>query len=234
MLREPRSKYAVGRSSTLLKVKTFHDAEAVVLAHQPGKGRHKGRLGALVAVMDDGTEFSIGTGFTDTQRESPPPVDSVVTFRYQELTDAGVPRFPSFVRVRKKTEAAAKPEAEAKSKPKTRAKSESAAASKPQAKKESAPASAKTVAGKKKQSKTAQTPGKTGGGSSEPRYFEFNDGKSAKFWEIQIAGTDVTVRYGRIGSDGRIQTKSFSDKATADAHAEKLIEQKTGKGYVEL
>lgn len=100
MLREPGSLYVAGRSSTLLKVKTFHDAEATVIGHQPGAGRHKGRLGALSVKLANGTEFSVGTGFSDRERENPPPVGSVVTFRYQELSDAGVPRFPSYVGVR--------------------------------------------------------------------------------------------------------------------------------------
>ena len=99
MLRQPGSRYEAGRSDTLLKVKQFHDAEARVIDHLPGTGRHKGRLGALLVVLPDGTQFSVGTGFTDAQRENPPPVGSVVTFRYQELSDRGVPRFPSFVRV---------------------------------------------------------------------------------------------------------------------------------------
>ncbi|HEY3968909.1 MAG TPA: DNA ligase [Planctomycetaceae bacterium] len=101
MLRQPGSKYEAGRSTTLLKVKTFHDAEAVVVDHVPGKGRHKGRLGALVVHLPDGTEFSVGTGFSDKQRESPPAVGSTITFRYQELSTGGVPRFPSFVRAAK-------------------------------------------------------------------------------------------------------------------------------------
>ncbi|HEX3654530.1 MAG TPA: DNA ligase [Pirellulales bacterium] len=100
MLRQPGSQYESGRSSTLLKVKRFHDAEAQVIEHQPGAGRHKGRMGALLVQLPDGTTFSVGTGFTDAQREDPPPVGTQITFRYQELTDRGVPRFPSFVRVR--------------------------------------------------------------------------------------------------------------------------------------
>jgi DNA ligase-1 len=100
MLRQPDSRYEFGRSSTLLKVKTFHDAEAVVYGHQPGKGRHKGRLGALLVSLANGTQFAVGTGFSDAQRERPPAIGSVITFRYQELTDGGVPRFPSFVRER--------------------------------------------------------------------------------------------------------------------------------------
>jgi DNA ligase-1 len=100
MLRQPGSLYEVGRSATLLKVKRFHDAEARVLEHLPGTGRHKGRMGALLVTLADSTRFSVGTGFTDVQRNNPPAVGSVITFRYQELSDRGVPRFPTFVRVR--------------------------------------------------------------------------------------------------------------------------------------
>jgi len=100
MLRQPGSKYVAGRSSTLLKLKTFRDAEAVVVGHQPGSGRHHGRMGALLVRLADGTNFAIGTGFSDRERESPPPVGATITFRYQELSEAGVPRFPSWVGVR--------------------------------------------------------------------------------------------------------------------------------------
>ena len=96
MLRQPGSLYAVGRSSTLLKVKSFKDDEATVIGHEPGAGRHKGRLGALRVRLANGTEFSVGTGLSDQQRESPPAIGSVIVFRYQELSDGGVPRFPSF------------------------------------------------------------------------------------------------------------------------------------------
>ncbi len=100
MLRQPGSRYEVGRSSTLLKVKSFKDAEARVLRHLPGEGRHKGRLGALLVELTDGTQFSVGTGFSDAERRDPPPVGAIVAFRYQELSDGGVPRFPSYVGVR--------------------------------------------------------------------------------------------------------------------------------------
>ena len=89
MLRQPQSKYAVGRSFTLLKVKSFKDDEAVVIAHQAGSGKHKGRLGALVVRLASGVEFSIGTGFSDKERQTPPPVGATVVFRYQELSDGG-------------------------------------------------------------------------------------------------------------------------------------------------
>lgn len=100
MLRDPRSKYEVGRSRTLLKVKSFIDAEAEVVGYEAGKGKHKGRMGALLCKMANGTEFTLGTGFSDKERENPPAVGSFVTFKYQELTDGGVPRFPSFLRLK--------------------------------------------------------------------------------------------------------------------------------------
>jgi len=100
MLRQPESCYESGRSSTLLKVKRFLDAEARVVDHEPGKGRHKGRLGALICELTGGVRFAVGSGFTDAERERPPAIGSTITFRYQELTDRGVPRFPTYVRIR--------------------------------------------------------------------------------------------------------------------------------------
>jgi DNA ligase-1 len=98
MLRQPFSPYVSGRSSTLLKVKIFHDAEACVIEHLAGKGRHKGRLGAVLVGLPNGLTFAVGSGFTDEQRRNPPPIGSFITYRYQELTDRGIPRFPTFVR----------------------------------------------------------------------------------------------------------------------------------------
>ena len=100
MLRQPGSPYESGRSSTLLKVKRFLDAEARVIEHLAGAGRHKGRLGAVLVELPGGIQFSVGSGFTDAERNNPPSIGSMITFRYQELSDRGCPRFPTFVRVR--------------------------------------------------------------------------------------------------------------------------------------
>jgi len=100
MARRPKSRYEAGRSNTLLKVKTFHDAEARVVGYVAGAGRHRGRLGALQVELADGTRFNVGSGFSDRERENPPEIGALITFRYQELSDGGVPRFPTFVAVR--------------------------------------------------------------------------------------------------------------------------------------
>jgi DNA ligase len=101
MLRQPESAYEPGRSPTLLKVKPYDDAEATVIAHEPGKGKYAGKLGALRVRTDDGREFSIGSGFSDADRELPPPVGTVITYRFRGLTAKGLPRFPGYLRVRR-------------------------------------------------------------------------------------------------------------------------------------
>jgi len=71
-----------------------------VLEHLAGAGRHKGRLGALLVELVDGTRFAVGTGIFDAESDTPPPIGAVISFRYQELSEAGVPRFPSYVGIR--------------------------------------------------------------------------------------------------------------------------------------
>lgn len=99
ILRQPASAYMVGRSATILKVKTFQEADAVVLEHLPGSGRNAGRMGSLRVEMSNGVRFAIGTGFTDAERDDPPPVGSTVQFKHQGFTKSGIPRFASFLRI---------------------------------------------------------------------------------------------------------------------------------------
>ncbi len=100
MLHHHQARYRIGRSEELLKLKIHEDEEARVVAHTAGKGKYAGMLGALVLQLPDGRRFRLGTGFTDAQRAAPPPVGSLVTFRYNGLTSKGLPRFARFMRVR--------------------------------------------------------------------------------------------------------------------------------------
>ena len=100
MLHRGASLYRAGRSDDLIKVKTHEDTEARVVAHLPGKGRHAGRLGALLVETPSGQRFRLGAGFSDADRERPPPVGSWVTYRFRGTHDGGLPRFASFVRKR--------------------------------------------------------------------------------------------------------------------------------------
>ncbi len=234
MLRKPGSKYEVGRSHTLLKVKSFFDADALVIEHLPGAGRHKGRMGALNVQMSDGTKFSVGTGFSDAERENPPAVGAIISFRYQELTDAGVPRFPSFLRVRTDIDSLG---ADSFPKPAAAAKAVAAAAAAvakpaPVAARTAAVSSVGTVAVKPASSPapSAQSGGGTGSGA---RYFEYVDDKSSKFWSIDVVGSSVTVIFGRIGTQGQSKTKSFPSAGAAAKFASDLVDEKVQKGYEE-
>ncbi|MFO0600688.1 MAG: DNA ligase [Myxococcaceae bacterium] len=343
MVRQPRSRYEAGRSSTLLKVKNFHDSEARVIGHVPGAGRHKGRLGALLVEMPDGTQFNVGTGFSDAEREKPPAIGAIITYRYQELSNAGVPRFPSYVceRIDAKFHSTAVPGVSVRrvdaikgsangapppavsrpaapaaraspaptrgnmatrrfemtdgdtryfweiettgskqkvrqgtfeDKEKTFGDADEAAesAEKEIAKKlgkgfkevavggaaaasskkkspfddddeDDAPAPAAKPAAKPAPAAAAPKPAaaaSSGGKSSkvdEPgrRYFEFVEGTSSKFWEIRVEGSTFFTRYGKIGTDGQTTQKDYDSEEKAQAEAEKLISEKTRKGYEE-
>ncbi|QJW96559.1 WGR domain-containing protein [Frigoriglobus tundricola] len=65
------------------------------------------------------------------------------------------------------------------------------------------------------------------------RTFQFSDAKSHKFWNVAVRGDSVTVTFGKIGAAGKSRTKSCASSDAAQAHANKLIREKTGKGYVE-
>ncbi|WP_319550088.1 DNA ligase [Desulfogranum marinum] len=104
IVRKPDGLYKTGRSTEILKVKNYQDAEATVVAYLPGKGKNEGRLGALLVELDDGTKFRIGSGFSDADRESPPPVGTVITFKFYGRYDSGIPKFPSYLRIRKDVE----------------------------------------------------------------------------------------------------------------------------------
>ena len=66
----------------------------------PGKGRHSGRLGALLVETPEGKRFKLGTGLTDAERDNPPAVGSWVTYRFNGMNASGLPRFARFMRVR--------------------------------------------------------------------------------------------------------------------------------------
>ncbi|MGD7034272.1 DNA ligase [Methylotuvimicrobium buryatense] len=100
MLHHQDSLYQHGRSNRLLKLKPYDDAEAVVIGYRPGKGQFVGKMGSLKVRAENGKEFYIGTGFSQREREDPPPLGSLISFRHQGYTDKGIPRFAVFIRIR--------------------------------------------------------------------------------------------------------------------------------------
>jgi DNA ligase-1 len=100
MLHRGEALYQARGSKDLMKLKKYSDAEAVVLQHLPGKGKFKGKLGALLVKTGDGVIFKIGSGFSNALRDNPPSIGSTITFKYYGKTVNNVPRFASFIRIR--------------------------------------------------------------------------------------------------------------------------------------
>jgi len=103
---------------------------------------------------------------------------------------------------------------------------------------EEAPAPKKKVAAKaapakKAAAKPAKAAAKPAAAPKGARYFEFSEGTSNKFWEITMSGTDVKTRYGKIGTPGQQTLKEFGDAAAAKKEYDKLVHEKTKKGYEE-
>lgn len=101
MLHHQDALYRSGRSQDLLKYKLHDDAEARVVGYTEGTGKYSGLVGALVVERKDGRRFRLGSGLSDEERASPPPIGSWVTYRYNGYTSTGLPRFARFVRIRK-------------------------------------------------------------------------------------------------------------------------------------
>ena len=66
------------------------------------------------------------------------------------------------------------------------------------------------------------------------RTFVFQEGNSQKFWNIEANGAAFTVTYGRLGTAGQSSSKSFETEEKCQKEANKLITEKTKKGYKEL
>jgi DNA ligase len=214
MLRQPGSAYHVGRSSTLLKVKTFHDAEARVIGHAPGTGKHKGRLGALIVELADGTKFNVGTGFSDAERESPPKIGSVITFRYQELSNDGVPRFPSYVGERIDAKVPAPPKQAA----------PTPAAAKPAKKSAPPPPPAAD------DDDDDDGPVKLATGAADFHVRLVHETEN-KFWEIEVRGGQHVTKFGKLGTAGQMRLTDIGSSTAARTDAEKRAAQKRKEGY---
>ncbi len=100
VVRKPNTPYITGRSNHALKVKQYQDTECTVMAYKAGKGKYAGKVGSLKCQLPSGIIFYIGSGLSDKQRQSPPKIGSIITFKYYGRTKNNIPRFPVFLRIR--------------------------------------------------------------------------------------------------------------------------------------
>ncbi|HAL1798490.1 TPA: WGR and DUF4132 domain-containing protein [Escherichia coli] len=65
------------------------------------------------------------------------------------------------------------------------------------------------------------------------RHFIYQDEKSHKFWAVKQQGNELHISWGKVGTNGQSQVKSFADAVAAEKAELKLIAEKVKKGYVE-
>ncbi|MBE3605896.1 DNA ligase [Campylobacter sp. RM13119] len=101
VVRDPNASYQSGRSDKILKLKKFLDDECEIIKINAGRGKFQGFMRSLTCRnLKDAATFKIGSGFSDKMRKNPPAIGTIITYKYQNLTKNGLPRFPVFLRIR--------------------------------------------------------------------------------------------------------------------------------------
>ena len=64
-------------------------------------------------------------------------------------------------------------------------------------------------------------------------YLELSDSQSHKFYEVTVNNAEVSIRYGRIGTQGQTSNTTYDTPEKAQADATKKINEKLKKGYLQ-
>lgn len=99
IVKDASKEYHTGRSPYILKVKKFFDMEGLVVGYNYKKD---GKFKSLKIKLQDGATFNLGGGFTKEEKQDPPKVGEIVTFKYYGFTKNAKPKFASFLRIREK------------------------------------------------------------------------------------------------------------------------------------
>tara|TARA_R100000278_G_scaffold19200_4_gene18713 strand:+ start:664 stop:1509 length:846 start_codon:yes stop_codon:yes gene_type:complete len=101
--RTPSGKYKGTRSWDLMKFKDFHDAEAIIINYEVGKGKREGTLGKFIMEDEYGNVFGCPPGKGYDYKEMANLLENIhdyigqtATFTYFERTKAGSYRHPLF------------------------------------------------------------------------------------------------------------------------------------------
>ncbi|EKN8349227.1 DNA ligase, partial [Campylobacter coli] len=86
VIRKDLAPYEKGRSKNAFKLKPYEDAECKVIGYTEGKGKFQGKIGALLCQMPNDRVIRIGSGLKDKDRENPPKIGSIVTYKFNGLT----------------------------------------------------------------------------------------------------------------------------------------------------
>lgn len=61
---------------------------------------------------------------------------------------------------------------------------------------------------------------------------ENTTGGASKFWEAEVTGNQTTIRFGKLGTAGQTQVKTYASAAEAQAAIAKVAAKKLADGYV--
>lgn len=100
VVRDPNTLYINKRTSKALKIKNFKDTECKIIGYTEGKGKYLDKVGAIICQFPSQIIFKIGSGLSDKFRNNPPKIGTTITFKYQNITKYGKPRFPIYLRIR--------------------------------------------------------------------------------------------------------------------------------------
>ncbi len=104
MMRQDDSIFETGRVQTILKVKPAFTEEGLVVGYEEGLGKREGKVGSLLmqTKLKDGTKkrWKLGSGLSDYDTENPPPLNSVVEYKFRTKSERGAPIEASFLRAR--------------------------------------------------------------------------------------------------------------------------------------
>jgi len=100
VVRDGSLSYYAARNDKALKVKSYIDEECKVVGYTDGQGKYQDMTGSIQCLTQEDKIIKIGTGLSDKQRQNPPKIGTIITFKYYGVTSKGNPRFPVFMRER--------------------------------------------------------------------------------------------------------------------------------------
>jgi DNA ligase-1 len=98
VLRDPTKSYKTGRLPSALKFKKYFDTECVITKILKGKGKFSQKMGSVKCQLKNKDIVTIGSGFSDFERDNPPKIGSQITFKYYGKTKKNKYKYPVFLR----------------------------------------------------------------------------------------------------------------------------------------
>lgn len=94
-------------SRVAFKLKPQNDAECKIVDYSRGKGRIRGKVGAIICEsladknsgIEKGVIFRIGSGLSDKMRENPPKIGTIITYKFSGISKNGIPKHTRFLRI---------------------------------------------------------------------------------------------------------------------------------------